>query len=535
VRKVETTQLKISNVTTNSIEAYNYFLRGKDNYERYYWERAQQFLENAIELDSTFAMAYFYLGRTFERIGDGKARNEAYVNAKTFSGQTTEKERLYIEAAYANAIEGNREKRFRILKQMAQKYPKEKHIHNQLGHYYYHSGFFHEAIEEYNKALELDPHWGLAINLCAWAYADMDNFDKAVEYLEKYVLVSPDDANPLDSMAEIYFRMGKLDDAITKYMEALEVNADFYHAMWSTGYIYALEENYKEAMKWPDKFIGRAQSPGRRAEGYVWKGFYHYWLGSLDKSLSDLRKAENIAEGAGNVLWKAYADWMRGWIYYDRGEIELSRRYFKSWFDNYVEIGPFFFPVYKAEYSFYTGLVDLRQGRINSAKSKLDEMKSHLSEIAVSSKYWLTLIKGFYDILAGEILLAEDSVEKAIVICEKTSPLGMPSPDDNSKYRLDYNAPFLKDVLARAYQKKREIDKAIDEYVRLITFDPNRKERFLIHPKYHYRLAKLYEEKGWEGKAIEHYEKFLTLWKEADPDIPEVEDAKKKLERLKSR
>ena len=45
-------------------------------------------------------------------------------------------------------------------------------------------------------------------------------------------------------------------------------------------------------------------------------------------------------------------------------------------------------------------------------------------------------------------------------------------------------------------------------------------------------LGKIYEEKGWEGKAIEPYERFLDLWKEADPGIPEVEDAKMRLEVL---
>ena len=36
-------------------------------------------------------------------------------------------------------------------------------------------------------------------------------------------------------------------------------------------------------------------------------------------------------------------------------------------------------------------------------------------------------------------------------------------------------------------------------------------------------------EKSWKGKAIEHYEKFLDLWKDADPGIAEIEDAKNRL------
>ena len=43
---------------------------------------------------------------------------------------------------------------------------------------------------------------------------------------------------------------------------------------------------------------------------------------------------------------------------------------------------------------------------------------------------------------------------------------------------------------------------------------------------------KLYGQKGWKGKAIEHYEKFLDLWKDADPGIAEVDDANERLAEL---
>ena len=42
-------------------------------------------------------------------------------------------------------------------------------------------------------------------------------------------------------------------------------------------------------------------------------------------------------------------------------------------------------------------------------------------------------------------------------------------------------------------------------------------------------LGKIAEQRGWPGKAIEHYEKFLDVWRDADPDIPEIDEARKRL------
>jgi len=92
-----------------------------------------------------------------------------------------------------------------------------------------------------------------------------------------------------------------------------------------------------------------------------------------------------------------------------------------------------------------------------------------------------------------------------------------------------WHLPFLQDARGRAYIAIGKVDSAIAEYERLITFDPKSKERFFIHPLYHYRLGKLYDQKGLKDKAKVQYQRFLDLWKDADPDRPEPADARKRL------
>ncbi len=52
-------------------------------------------------------------------------------------------------------------------------------------------------------------------------------------------------------------------------------------------------------------------------------------------------------------------------------------------------------------------------------------------------------------------------------------------------------------------------------------------------PRGFYLLGKIYEKKGDQKLAIENYERFLDLWKEADEDLPDLMDAKARLAKLK--
>jgi serine/threonine protein kinase/tetratricopeptide (TPR) repeat protein len=519
LQKIEAASLNTSEVTTNSIEAYKYFLKGRENYEKLYYDEASTSFEKAVILDPEFAVAYLYLARSVR----GKARIEAYEKAKIYSEKATEKERLYIEAAYASAVERDPEKKFRILTQMAKEYPKEKRIHYDLANYYRDRALFDKAIEEFNIALELDPEYGLVFNELAFVYMSMENFEKAIEYFKKYVSVSPKDANPLDSMALCYFLTGRIEEAVTKFKEALEIKPDWVASYWGLSYISALKENYSEVMRWVGRAVDMAPSPVKRGEGYLLKGFFYFWLGRLEQSLKELDTVSDLAESIGYDFQKFLAGVLTGWVHYERGELELARRSWKNSFDILRPRADL-----KANYSLCLGAAEVKEGRIESAKSRLAEVKSLLPEIYAAYK---DFYKYSHDSLQAEVMLAEGSLEEAIAICKRLWSPKLPSHDIG--YIISLNVLSPGNVLARCYRQKGELDKAIAEYEQLITSYPESKSQRLIHPMYHYQLAKLYEEKGWEGKAIDQYQKFLDIWKDADPGIAEVKDARERLTELK--
>ena len=530
--KITAGQIPVAEVTTHSMEAYHYFLKGNEETEKFYYPDALESCKKAVEFDPTFATAYLSLSWAHESMFETRASREAMEKAMTLAGKATEKERLYIEAEYAGSIERDRGKAIRLLEQIISRYPKEKRAYLFLANTYGY-GDPDQAIDILNRALEIDPHYGEAFQSLGLYYRYKGDFEKALGLFKKYASVSPDQANPMDSLANLYFREGKVDEAVAKFKEALSVRPDFIWSTMALHYIGALKEDYAEAFQLLDQLIARMDdedTPGGRFYARIPKGFLWTWLGNMEKASQEFEIVTETADRLGNIEKKAVVNEIKAWSYFDRGEFELSREYFDRFgavsTQDYSDFGRVY-PVGKppdSTVSFNNGMLDLKRGRLDSAKSRLAEIRSLLPKPKIAEDY-------DYYYLLGEILLAEGKPQEAIDVLEKAPPKVLASLSDGVMV-VAYNFPFLKDTLARAYEKNGEIDKAIAEYERLTAFNTRRREPFLVHPKYHYLLAKLYEQKGLRAKAAERYRRFLDLWKDADPGRPEVEDARQRLARL---
>ena len=527
MRRVEETPLHIADLTTSSMEAYNYYLRGLDQYDKFLYIDARDSFLRALSIDPNFAVAHYYLSRSFDRLGNEEGRIRSLEQAKIHSERASEKERKFIEAYYAFRVEGDRPKRIRILEEIIQKYPNEKNILLTLGIIYHGLDRYDDALEVLSSALNLDPNYGSALNMIAYVYSHMGDYEKALEYFEKYIAASPGDPNPYDSMAETYFRMGRLDDSIETFQKALEIVPNFGSSI-RIAYIYALKEDFDTAHKWLDRFIANMPAPGVKAEGHLWKGFIYFFQGSQQLAFDEFAKASHYAHSVENKWRAATIEWIKGWVYFDFGELEFAQNFLKSAIDFMIANRPEFSAQFRANYMSLLGLIDLKRGEVESARSRLTEIDQILKDVPQDQK---KEDQFFYDVFLAEVLIAEGSIDEAIRVNSNISPLEIPGfyTDDLG----GYNRPVPRDTLARAYYKKGDLDKTIEVYERIVTFDPSSMERRWIHPRYHYRLGKLYEEKGLLDKAVAEYEKFLNLWKFAEPGEPEAEDAKKRLAALR--
>jgi serine/threonine protein kinase/Flp pilus assembly protein TadD len=512
----------IATVTTESMEAYQHYLKGKESFDKFYFDEAERHFEKALELDPRFAMAHFMLGQIYLQRSERDAAIEAYTQAKAFFDRATEKEKLYIESECANWLERDSGKRLQLLQELARKYPKEKEVHQDLGNIYQSREMYNEALESYLKAFELDPNWGYVLNSLGYTYSDMGDYEKAIEFFERYASLSPGDANPVDSMAEQYFRMGRLDEAIAKYEEALEIRPDFDSGL-RLAIVYAFREEYAQAQAQLDRFIARVSSPGRKAEGYLWRGIFSFLAGKREDAFGFLAELETFADR----IRTGSAYYTKGWMLFDLGEFDASRTHLQRALDLFLSFRPNSIGT-KSWAEFCIGLVDVREGKLGSAESRLETIKTLSGKLATPSSIKDNSFRK--DWLQAEILMAQGSAKEAVAILENT--VSESAPLLHTDNYGPYNMPFRRDVLARAYHQCGRLDEAIAEYERLTRLVPEEKDWHLVHPIYYFLLAKLYEEKKMTAEALECYNRFLSLWKDADPGTAEVETAKERVAAL---
>jgi len=230
-----TEQESISQKPTDNLEAYDYYLRGKDYFQRGYVEEnyriAEQMFQKAVELDTNFAIAY---------AGLAQVNTEMYFFYWDRNKNRLSKSKLYIEKA------------LQITTTLPEAYLA-------FGQYYYH-GFldYEKALFELERGLKIKPDFSEILAVIGFVKRRQGNFEEAISYMEKSI--------ELDPLSKV------LNNEI--------------------GVTYFLLKQYEEAEKYLDKSISIIPEWG---EPYAWRAkLYIYNNGDVDKAYKILKNNLDI-------------------------------------------------------------------------------------------------------------------------------------------------------------------------------------------------------------------------------------------------
>lgn len=233
-------------VTTSSEEAYEVYLRGRENERRMYHREAMADYGEALAHDPEFLMATVRLARAVAGRDPERARALLSCAGKR-RDSVTARERLLYDIALAGLAEKGPKKASELVDQYRREYPDDPEGYEMKANALLRQGKAQEAIREYELLLERNPNYAVAYNQLGYYAMERKDWASAEDSLKRYRFLAPDQANPYDSLGEMYANTGRYEDAIASLNKALEVKPDFWASLGHLGTVHAGKAEWRQA------------------------------------------------------------------------------------------------------------------------------------------------------------------------------------------------------------------------------------------------------------------------------------------------
>ncbi len=134
------------------------------------------------------------------------------------------------------------------------------------------------------KILQVDPNYAFSYNMLGYLELSRGHYDKAIEYMQKYAFLAPDQANPHDSMGEVLLVTGRYEEAEQEFIQSVRIQPDFYHSLINLGKVYLRRGQIAKGVDILDKV--RSQVEGSKLEQRVDQEIINSFVNSgLDEEL----------------------------------------------------------------------------------------------------------------------------------------------------------------------------------------------------------------------------------------------------------
>ena len=506
----------VGDITTSSPEALKYFNEGSRHYRVGENRKAIDSFEKAIAIDPEFAMAYRNMAGAYSNLGYNTQWRNYRKKAFELSDRVTDRERFRIQGDYYRRAPETMDKAIEAFQKLLELYPDDWIGNNNLGIIYLNAEEWDTAQKYYevnvNNRVEATHSY---VNLAS-VYRRKGLYDKAKEVYELYISEMGDNARIRRGLAWNYVYQGEYDLALAELDKAAALSPGNYQIIVDKGEVWLIKGDLAKAEEKYQKLMIDSEPMARVQHLTHICGLYVY-QGRFQEAKRQLELGMEMAERIGEkVRARTIRDYL-SYVYWRTGDLEKA-----------VELEDEIIEEATGEENlsrrrtamFHKGFMLAEINRLDETKTVAEEIKS-LVEKEMNKK----LIRDYHHLL-GLIELQRGNHALAIEQLQKTLDL---YPNVQGFFRLLFTDP-----LANAYYQSGDLDKAQSAYEEISSMVWVNYYFGDIYAKSFYMLGKIWEQKGDTAKAIENYGKFLTLWKAADPDLPEVEDARKRLAVLKS-
>ena len=508
---------EIGEVTTKSSEAYKYYHEGIRHDLKGDYPKVIEYMEKAVAIDPDFASAYHAMSWAYGNQGYRSEEKKFLKKAMDLSDRLSDREKYNIQGGYyLNQGERYYDEAIRVYEKLLELYPDDLSGNNNLGNVYFRTDEWDKAIERYEACLKFGGTDVVFYDSLARNLERKGLLDNARQVLEQYLNNVSANAFIHESLAINYRFQGKYDLALAELHKAQSLDANRYQSIIRKGDIYVhlgdlekAEEEYKKLLERKES-IANYQSRLRLGQLNLLKGRFK------DARKTGQERLEH-AERFGQRTWIRNTLMDLSYVERRLGKPDQALELLKETWDNSVEDDAF---VSQRNTLFFMGITYLELKSIEEALKTADRLKMMIEQ-GMNRKF----ISRYY-YLMGLIELERNSYIKAIELFKKASPL----LSATNGWHL-----IFADSTALAYFKAGDLDNARQEYERNISLPVGRLGYGDVYAKSFYMLGIISEQQGNKIQAADYYEQFLDLWKDADPGLPELEDARKRLAGLTTR
>ena len=467
----------LEQATTPSLEALKAFSSGVKVWSTIGSAAAIPFFKHAIELDPDFALAHARLGWMYSEIGESRLADDYIRKAYELRERTSELENYFISASFHLKVTGNFPKAEQTCELLIQAYPRSVMPHAYLsGPIYTHTGQYEKAVEEGREALRLNP----------------------------------DDPVPYFVFGSSSIALNRLDQAKANYRQAFERHLDhpfFHYDLYEIAFLQNDAEGMAQQVAW---------SAGTRGVEDVLLGLQAdtaAYSGRLNNAREFSRRAMDSAERAeekGTAAAYSAASGLREALF---GNAEEARRRATMSMERSAGRGE----------QYGAALALAYVGDDGRTRGQAEDLGKKFPEDTLMQFNYLPTLR-------ARLAVSRGNASEALETLKTAAPyeLGsVPAGGDNAWLAL-YPVFVRGEAYLAAHQGKEaasEFQKIID-HRGIVLNSP-------IGALAHLQIARAYAMQGDTAKAKAAYQDFLTLWKDADPDIPILITAKAEYAKLK--